>query len=248
MARPPAQPPRSPLKPFYVILGVIALVGLGVLGYALLSQEQPTTEPVAVALTDADLNRVQGISVGQEDAPVVLMEFADFQCPGCGQFATFIAPLVKERLVKSGQVRYVYYDFPLMGLHQHAFLASRAGRCANEQGRFWEMHDILYGQQPQWSQAQDPTELFVQYARQAGADPAKFEACLRSDRYAREVTESMKLGEKLGVRGTPTLFVNGKRVTETPGTYRELESIVLAEAGGGAADSTAAGVDSLHAH
>lgn len=237
MARTPAPRSRSSLTPVYAILGVIALAGVGWILYQTVGgKEAPATEPVAVVLSPEELNRVQGIAIGDPDAPVTIMEFADFQCPGCGQFAWRMAPLIKERLVETGKARFVYYDFPLP-MHGNAFLASRAGRCANEQGVFWKFHDILYGQQRFWSDV--PTskaaEQFVEYAEQAGADPAAFEACLRSDRYAREVTESIKLGESLGVEGTPTIFINNQRYPGVPGSVRELEEAVARAAGGAAA-------------
>lgn len=240
MTRKPAPRGRSPLTPFYAILGVVVLAGVAFLLFQLIGKKQPVTQPVEVVMDQARLNRVQGISVGQPDAPVVIYEFADFQCPGCGQFASLVAPLIKERLVGSGKVRYVYYDFPLIQIHPNAFLASRAGRCANEQGKFWEFHDIIYGQQPNWSSERDPSALFVQYATQAGADAGRFESCLRSDRFAREVSESMQLGQSLGVQGTPTLIVNGRRLGSTP-SYSELERMVDEAIAGGATAAPAAG-------
>jgi protein-disulfide isomerase len=233
-SRRPAPRGRSPLAPFYAILGIVALAGIGFLAYQAFGKEQPAAAPVPVALDAARLNRVQGISVGRPDAPVVIYEFADFQCPGCGQFASMVAPLIKERLVEPGKVRFVYYDFPLIDIHGNAFLASRAGRCANEQGRFWEFHDIIYGQQSRWASASDPTDQFVQYAQQAGADAGAFETCLRSDKYQREISESMELGRSLGVQGTPTLIVNGRRLGETP-SFAELNRLVDEAIGGGAA-------------
>lgn len=233
MTRTPAPRGRSSLTPFYAILGVVALAGIGWLLYQSMGREKAVTAPVPVAMDQARLNRVQGISMGRADAPVVIYEFADFQCPGCGQFASLVAPLIKERLVQPGKVRYVYYDFPLLPLHPNAFLAARAGRCANEQGRFWEFHDVIYGQQPRWSGESDPTEMFVEYAVQAGAQEGPFETCLRSDRFAREVSESMELGKSLGVGGTPTLIVNGRRLGETP-SFSELERIVNDAASGAA--------------
>lgn len=238
--------PRSPapasrgssLTPFYVILGVVALAGIGILVFQLLQKGGGATEPVQVTMDPAALQRVQGISVGREDAPVVIYEFADFQCPGCGQFAAFTVPVIKQRYVDAGTVRYVYYDYPLIQLHSNAFLAARAGRCANEQNRFWEFHDYLYGKQPEWSNERNPTDLFVGYAEQVGIDGDSFETCLRSDRYAREVTESMRLGESLGVQGTPTLFINGKRLPEVPGPA-ELDRLIKAELGGAAPTDSA---------
>jgi protein-disulfide isomerase len=233
VTRTPAPRGRSSLAPFYAILGVVALAGVAWLLYQSMGKEKPVTAPVAVAMDQARLNRVQGMSVGRADAPVVIYEFADFQCPGCGQFASMVAPLIKERLVQPGKVRYVYYDFPLIQIHQNAFLAARAGRCANEQGKFWEFHDVIYGQQPNWSSEPDPSDLFVEYGVRAGVQEGPFESCLRSDRFAREVSESIKLGESLGVSGTPTLIVNGRRLGSTPG-FAELEQIVNEAVAGGA--------------
>ncbi len=237
MARSPApkKQQRSPLMPFYLILGVVALVGLGLLARQMMaSGGEAATKPVAVTMDPAQLAQVQGISVGRADAPVQIFEFADFQCPGCGEFARFVSPIIKERYVQSGTVRYVYYDFPLP-MHPHAFLASRAGRCANEQGKFWEYHDVLYGRQSQWSSQRDATDSFIEYARDVqGVDQGKFRECLRSDRFAREVTENMKLGESLGVNGTPTVFINGKRLPSVPGP-KELDVLIQQEVGAAAA-------------
>src|SRR5688572_23755378 len=106
--------------------------------------------PIPVQIDPAELSRVQGISLGRADAPVVMYEFADYQCPHCAEWVTFIEPLIKERLVNTGVVRYVYYDFPI-GSFPHSFVAARGGRCANEQGKFWEYHDLVYGRQQTWS-------------------------------------------------------------------------------------------------
>ena len=245
MARSSSAPKRSSLTPFYAILGLVALVGVAVLAYQLLGKEEATTAPVAVELDPAELARVQGISIGRDDAPVVIYEFADFQCPGCGQFASFVTPLIKERLVEPGLVRFVYYDFPL-AMHPHAFLAARAARCANEQGRFWEYHDLLYARQPTWSAMRDATDFFVELGAEAGLDTGAFEGCVRSDRFAQEVTESLRLGESLQVRGTPTLIINGKRLDSGIPSFAELEQLVREEAGmaAGAAAPQPAGADS----
>ena len=234
MARNPSSK-RGSLVPFYAILGVVALVGAGVLLYQMRGGgAKAATAPVPVVIDPAELSRVQGISLGRADAPVVLYEFADFQCPACGQYASMVAPLIKERLVETGKVRYVYYDFPLIGLHPNAFLSSRAGRCANEQGKFWPYHDVLYGRQPTWAAMSDPTDFFVELSGEVGLDEGAFESCLRSDRFAEEVTRSLRLGESLGVQGTPSFFINGKRI-DNPPTFSELERLVEQEMGQGAA-------------
>ena len=240
MARKPAKQSSSSMQPFYVILGVVAVVGVGLVLWQVMGRGSPAVAPVPVVISDQELSRVQGISIGRDDAPVVIYEFADFQCPGCGQFATFTAPLIKERLVETGQVRYVYYDFPLTQMHQHAFLASRAGRCANDQGRFWDYHDILYGRQPSWSSLSNATSYFIGLAEELGLDEGQFSSCLRSDEHQEEISRNIQLGQMLGVQGTPTLFVNMKRLGGVP-DFAELQQIVQAEMGVAPAEPAASG-------
>jgi len=229
---------RSPLTPFYAIIGLIALVGVGALLWQLRGGAEPTRQPVPVAIDPGQLARTQGIAAGPEDAPVVIFEFADFQCPGCMQFATFVAPLVKERYVDRGLVRYVYYDFPLPSF-PHSFLAARAARCADDQGGFWPYHDLLFARQQRWSSVANPTSLLLDYAGELNLDRGAFEGCLRSDRHAAEVSQSAEFGRSLGVQGTPTLFVNGRRLPNVP-SFSQLEAIIQQEMGAAAAETPAA--------
>ncbi|WP_420129751.1 DsbA family protein [Longimicrobium sp.] len=235
MPRPAPKPRRNKLLPFYVVLGVAALAG----AFFLFRKAQgggsaAATELQPVVMTPEQLQRVPGISKGQPNAPVVIMEFADFQCPACGQFARFSEPLVKDH-IDAGRVRFVWYDYPLVEIHDNAMLASRAGRCANEQNQFWAYHDYVFGQQGAWSEQNNPVNLFIEYAEQVGLDRNAFAQCLRSDKYQKEVSESRQLGTTLGVSGTPTLFVNGKRVQETPSTRADWDALVQQETGGAAA-------------
>ncbi len=233
MPRPAPKPKRrNPLLPlFYVILGVVALGG----AWFLFKQMgggggTPATTLQPVVMSPEQLQRVPGISSGQPNAPVVIMEFADFQCPGCGGFARFSKPLIQD-YINDGTVRFVWYDFPLVQIHRNAMLAARAGRCANEQNQFWPFHDYVFGQQGEWSESTDAVDLFIGYAQQAGLDREAFATCLRSDKYQKEVSESYELGNTLGVTGTPTLFINGKKVQETPDTRAEWDELIRQEAG-----------------
>lgn len=200
---------RSSLKPFYILLGVIALVGVTVLIIQAASGGQTATQPVPLTLGSGGMEDVEGVTLGDPDAPVEIIEFADYQCPACGQFATMVAPLVKERYVDQGIVRYTYYDYPL-SQHQHAFLASRAARCAGDQDRYWDYHDILYARQARWSPTGNATSLFEDYSEELGLDEGAFRNCLRSDRHAETVTENLQLGVAFGVQGTPTIIVDGQ--------------------------------------
>lgn len=233
MPRPAPQARRSSLLPFYVILGLVALIGAFLLFRQTQGGGSAANSLQEVVMSPEQLQRVPGISQGAANAPVVMMEFADFQCPGCGQFARFSKPLVKD-FIDNGMVRFVWYDFPLVQIHKNAVLASRAGRCANEQNQFWTYHDMVFANQSQWSESNDAADHFIDYAQQAGLDRDAFSTCLRSDKYQKEVSESAHFGETLGVTGTPTLIVNGKRVQETPQSRAEWEELIRAEMGGAA--------------
>ncbi|MBD0274610.1 MAG: DsbA family protein, partial [Acetobacteraceae bacterium] len=249
MPRPaPAAKKRSPLTPLYLLLGLIVVAGAGVLfTQTRRAAGDAAKAPVAVNISPAELQRLPGMSIGRPDAPLTILEFADFQCPGCQGWATFMEPLIKERLVNTGRARYVFYDFPL-AMHKNGFIASRAGRCANEQGKFWEYHAALFQNQGKWAFEEDAVPLFLQYAEGVGADEDRFEECIRSEKFAREVSESVKLGESLGVAGTPTIFVNGQRLQDMPRDYSqfaaELEKIAPGSTGAAAPAGAAPAADS----
>jgi protein-disulfide isomerase len=141
-------------------------------------------------------------SIGATSAPVTIVEFSDFQCPFCQR----AAPTLKQIRSKYGdKVRVVWKDFPLTQIHPQAFKAAEAGHCAAEQGKFWEFHDQLFGNQ----QALQPDNL-KQYAADMGMDATKFNACLDSSKYAERVRDGVAAGTRLGVNSTPTLYINGR--------------------------------------
>jgi protein-disulfide isomerase len=231
VARPQPQREGSNLTPFYVILGVVALVGVGVLFTQMRGgTAAAATGPQAITVSPEELRATQGIAAGAADAPVVVLEFGDFQCNACGEFARFSKPLVNE-FIEDGTVRFVWYDFPL-SFHQNAFLAARAGRCANEQDGFWPYHDVVFGQMDQWANRPTPTGLFTDYAERVGLDRRVFEQCLNSDRYQREVTQNAQFGQSLGVQGTPTIFVNGQRLHAWPRSRAEWQQVIESARGG----------------
>ncbi len=143
-------------------------------------------------------------SVGNPKAPVTLIEFSDFQCPYCLQ----VAPTLKKIRASYGdKVRIVWKDFPLTQIHPQAFKAGEAGHCAADQGKFWEYHDHLFGNQ-RALQADD----LKTYAAAAGLNAEQFNACLDSSKHAEVVRDGVAQGTRLGVNSTPTVFVNGRRV------------------------------------
>ncbi len=142
-------------------------------------------------------------SKGPADAPVVIVEFSDFECPYCQQ-ATATMDALLERY--PDEIRFVYKDFPLPN-HPNAFKAAEAGHCAHDQGQFWPFHDKLFA---------TPDALDVEslkaYADELGLDADAFAACLEDDRHAESVNDEMDAGRRLGASSTPTLFINGRPV------------------------------------
>lgn len=219
---------------FYLLLAVVALVGVAAIGYAIRGGNGgAATEPITLQGLDdpgALVARAEGVSVGKPDAPVTMIVFSDYQCPGCAQFASRIKPLLEMNEVSAGKLRIIYYDLPLTSIHQHAFLAARAARCAGEQGKYWEFHEQLFSNQSDWSyQRNAPLAKFKGYATASGLDDAAFDSCLQSDKYADTVTANVHLAQQLGVNATPTVIINNRRVE--PFNYDDISALIAAESG-----------------
>lgn len=166
--------------------------------------------------------------LGEEDAPVTIVEFADYQCPTCKASAEQTLAKLKEEYIESGEVRYVLKDFPLSS-HPNAVPAAVAVRAAGEQGKYWEMHDLVFAHQSEWSELGE-TELkeqFTAYAKELELDPEQFQQDLDSDELKNQVVAGRQLGDTLGVRYTPTTIVNGK-MYEEPIAPNELEAVIEA--------------------
>lgn len=141
-------------------------------------------------------------SLGSKGAKVVIIEFSDYECPACRR----AEPVLKQVIAYYGdRIMFSYRDFPIYQLHPFAQGASEAARCANDQGKFWEMHDKLFA-----SEDLDAPRL-KRYARELGIDGEKFDSCLDSRRYRQAVENDANDGVKAGVQGTPTFFINGKK-------------------------------------
>ena len=165
--------------------------------------------PVTVYLQASAAARVpvsasRGFARGAVEAPVTIVEFTDFQCPYC-KTATATVQQVLEKY--PGKVKWVFRDFPIPRLHPEAFKAHEAARCAGEQGKFWEYHDLLFDRSPR----QAPADL-KEYANDLKLGTAAFDQCLGSGKQAAEVNSDVQDGLRLKVEGTPTFFINGRRL------------------------------------
>ncbi len=218
---------KSAKKPanraFYLIIAVIAVVGIGALGW--LSSRPKQTRTIAY---DSTLPKVesQGYVIGSPSAPVEVTEFGDFECPQCGRFATLTEPDVRSRLVQTGQIRWRYIDFPLE-MHRNTWNASIAAACADEQGKFWEMHDAIFAAQDQWDgqATSNPDKVLKQIGEPLVPDKAKFDACIDNQSTKPKVQAHWKLANDRKLPGTPTFIIGDQQISEFL-TYDQLKKIV----------------------
>ncbi len=166
-----------------------------------------------------------GISVGPEDAEVVVREFADYQCPACARFAEASRRL-KEEYVESGQVRFVFFDLPLPQ-HNHSLEAAMAARCAGDQGQYWGMHDRLFAEQSSWQTSRDVSGQFSGYAGDLGLDMRRYKRCMESELHREAVADSRNAAIQLQVASTPTVLVNNIPLNR-PG-WEQLSAVVERE-------------------
>lgn len=209
-------------KSFGAIIAVVGVVGVAVLGYVVsrprqVQQIDPSTLPTVAAA---------GILKGNPDAPVQVMEFADFECPACGNFAMVTMPDVMKRLVETGQVAFRFYDLPLE-MHRNAVPAHNAAHCANEQGKFWEMADLIFAGQFDWNTqaSRNPKRIFQGYAERVGLDVGKWSECVDSGRMLPQIFANRAEAGRFRVRSTPT-FVIGGTVVEGRIPYDEFKRYV----------------------
>jgi protein-disulfide isomerase len=200
--------PQAGVKRFYAVFAVLTLAGLGILAY-LIFKPQTVSIPANVVVQAADTTGFRGYLKGSPDAPVEITEFADFQCPFCQTFATLQMPTIDERLIQTGRVRWRYRDFPLQQ-HPFARLAAHSAACADEQGKYWDQHQRIYEGQSEWSAARDAGPIFRNYAKAAGLDLGRYDACMKAGKYAGRIQASYNEGVEVGVNSTPTLLIGNR--------------------------------------
>lgn len=213
---------------FYALIGGIAVVALAAIAYQGQGASKLETFPVDPNLPAME---VEGYLLGNADAPVQVMEWADFECPGCMQFATVTEPDVRERLVNTGQVAFRFFFFPLTEIHPAADDAAFAAACAGDQDKFWEMHDAIFNGFTDWAggRARNPRGVFKGYAQRIGANVGEWETCFDSDKHVATITAHKAEGLRRGVNSTPTFIIGDKRVSGAIG-YDEFKSLVDAAA------------------
>jgi protein-disulfide isomerase len=201
---------------YSVLLPLAFVLGLSV-GYLFWGRNAGTVQPAAqVADAQPAPAQAQGTqavkrydvpvdddpAIGPADAPITLIEFSDFECPYCRRWHDQVYTRLRQEY--PNQVRIVFRDFPLSSLHANAIPAAEAADCANEQGAFWEFQDKLFSGEYELG-----SEAYLQYANDLGLDAKQFQECVDTGRYNDEVMADYQFASNLGVRSTPTFFLNG---------------------------------------
>jgi protein-disulfide isomerase len=182
----------------------------------------PAAAAPAPTPTVADVDIDDDAILGEEDAPVTIIEFSDYQCPYCGRFFRETLPQIKSKYIDTGKVRLIFRDFPL-SFHPNAEPAAIAANCAGEQGKYYEFHDKIFENQASLSDAS-----YRQWAEELGLDVAAWEACREDPDQRAEVRKDFLDGQNAGVRGTPAFFINGKLVSGAQ-PYSVFEQLIEAE-------------------
>ncbi len=213
---------------FIAALAVVVVAGAGFIWWK--AQQKPVATVVMPTVADSTLaKQAKGYTIGSPTAPVEIEEFADYECPACGNFAALTEPDVRKNLVETGLARYTFYDFPLTQIHANTITASMAAACADDQGKFWQMHEAIFTGQVEWSgvATNSPRPIITKYAQTVGLDMAKWNTCMDASAHADRIKANYALGMTKGVPSTPTFFVNGVRM-EGRYNYDDIKAAVTA--------------------
>jgi protein-disulfide isomerase len=206
----------------FIIIGVVlvAVIAAVVLMSRTSGTGAPTPPtPVPASGANSGVNPVQQTRAPQPGAAspwakggatarVTLEEFSDFQCPACGGLEPGLRRVVKDY---GDRVQLIFRNFPL-AMHKYAFQASRAAEAAGQQGKFWEMHDMIYDNQKEWSDSMEPRVQFEAYASRLGLDVQRFKADMERQDLADRIKADYARGLSLNVKGTPTIYLNGREL------------------------------------
>ena len=213
----------------------VALIGLGALaGLAAgwLAFRQGDRAPQGGPAVASGIDVVEGVDVshdpvlGPADAPITIVEFSDFECPFCSRFARETAPALRRHY--GDRIRWIFVNYPLQSIHPNAYEAALAGECAAEQERFWPFYDAMFSGRHELSRAG-----YSAAAEQVGLDEGRFQACYENADHAAEVALDIKEGEKFYILGTPTFYVNGKRMegAQRPEAFAAVIDSILSQGG-----------------
>ena len=176
----------------------------------ILQNKLPSNQPIVELKISADNDPI----IGNSNAPITIIEFSDFQCPFCAKFHIQTLPKIMDEYIKDGKFKLVFRDFPIQSIHSNALLASVAAECANEQGKFKEMHDKLFENQKEWDSKNTDNViiLFNQYSSEMGIEKEKFDSCIKNGKYIKEIQKDLEDGRTYGISGTPGFFIGNNEI------------------------------------
>ena len=202
-----------------VIAGLVAVVAIAAAGFLIyqnIQNNRPVPPGSFVTVPTQTWPMADGKAMGPKTAKVLLQEFADFQCPICREYFSTVEPQIKTTYLDKGTIRYEFHHFIVIDANtggSESRHAAEASECANEQGHFWDYHNMLYTNQGGEGSGALADNRLKAFSVALGLDSAKFNTCFDSHRYSSVVDADQALGTQMGVSGTPTLFVNGTMVS-----------------------------------
>ena len=198
--------PKKSRAPFFGLLALIAVAGIAGIWYQM---QGNSSAPIALP-EGTPLPTATGYVMGDTTAPVHIVEYGDFECPGCMQFATLHEPDIRENIINKGLASFAFYDYPLTDLHPNTMSASLAAACADEQGKFWEMHDAIFEGFYDWiaQKTSNPKKVFQTYLSKIGVNEQQWNECFDSQKYVAKIMAHRQSGTERGVSGTPTFIIN----------------------------------------
>ena len=198
-------------------VGIIIALLFGYYFYSMSTNPEQSGTNTPVIITQTDHVR------GAKDGKVTLVEFGDFQCPACGTYE----PILRQVLADNKDtLKFSFRHFPLTQIHKNALLAAKASEASGLQGKFWEMHDILYDKQEEWGEALNARDFIMMYATTIKLDITKFKSDLESKSLEDKILAEYKEGTGLGIQGTPTFFLNGKKLEKNPRNLSEFNAAI----------------------
>jgi len=202
------------------IIFALGFIGLVIAGLIILVRFGGNNSSEAASLSN--VAPIAKWTKGNSDSKVILVEYSDFQCPACGAYY----PLVKQLTEEFGdRIKFTYRHFPLSQIHKNAAPAARAAEASGKQGKFWEMHDLLFENQSRWSESSDVHAVFESYAQRLDLNIDQFKSDMKSKEIMEKVESDYQSGVASRVNGTPTFFLNGKKF-DNPRSYEQFKTII----------------------
>ena len=196
----------------------VVILALSVWGLiALVNTPQPTSQ-----ITNIPPVNSSDITMGSKSAKATLVEYADFQCPACAAYHPLVKQLTKEF---DGKVLFVYRFYPLTSIHKNAMKSAEAAFAAYNQGKFWEMHNVLFEHQNDWAESNSPEDTFTKYAQNIHLDMTKYTLDTQGDKTIQFINNESDGGTTAGINSTPTFFINGHQI-QNPQSYDAFKQLI----------------------